>query len=61
MNNDQPAKTAKKLEKLAEEAKVNAETTHDPNRKRALRIAALKYMRLAKFVRSRRRRRTRLD
>jgi hypothetical protein len=38
-------------EALAEEAKINAETTADPNRRRALRVAALKYRRLADFVR----------
>ena len=55
LNNDQRPKTAKELEKLAEESKITAETTHDPNRKQALRVLALKYMRLAKFVRSKRR------
>ena len=55
MNSDPRSKAAKKLEKLAEEANVEAETTHDPNRKQALRVLTLKYMRLAKFVRHKRR------
>jgi hypothetical protein len=45
-----PANKAKELQKLAEEAKINAETTADPNRRRALRMTALKYKRLANFV-----------
>jgi hypothetical protein len=40
------------LTKLAEEAKLVAETTQDPNRRRMLRIMALKYKRLARFVRA---------
>jgi hypothetical protein len=40
------------LTKLAEEAKLVAETTQDPNRRRMLRIMALKYKRLAKFARA---------
>ena len=36
---------------LAEEAKLVAETTQDPNRRRALRLMALKYKRLAEFSR----------
>ena len=40
------------LTKLAEEAKLVAETTQDPNRRRMLRMMALKYKRLAKFART---------
>lgn len=40
------------LTKLAEEAKLVAETTQDPNRRRMLRIMALKYKRLARFARA---------
>ena len=40
------------LNKLAEEAKVVAESTQDPNRRRMLRMMALKYKRLAEFARS---------
>ena len=40
------------LTKLAEEAKLVAETTQDPNRRRMLRIMALKYKRLARFART---------
>lgn len=47
-----PDNKAKVLQKLAEEAKINAETTVDPNRRRALRVTALKYKRLANFVRA---------
>jgi hypothetical protein len=47
-----PPSKAEELQKLAEEAKINAETTVDPNRRRALRVTALKYRRLADFVRS---------
>lgn len=39
------------LRKLAEEAKLVAETTQDPNRRRALRLMSLKYKRLAEFSR----------
>ena len=39
------------LTKLAEEAKLVAETTQDPNQRRMLRMMALKYKRLAKFSR----------
>ena len=41
------------LTKLAEEAKLTVETTQDPNRRRTLRMMALKYRRLAEFARSR--------
>ena len=40
------------LRKLAEEAKLVAETTQDPNRRRALRLMSLKYKRLAEFSRN---------
>ena len=40
------------LTKLAEEAKLVAETTQDPNRRRALRLMSIKYKRLAEFARS---------
>ena len=39
------------LTKLAEEAKLVAETTQDPNGRRALRLMSLKYKRLAEFAR----------
>jgi hypothetical protein len=39
------------LTKLAEEAKLVAETTQDPNRRRALRLMSIKYKRLADFSR----------
>ena len=42
----------KNLTKLAEEAKLVAETTQDPNRRRMLRMMSLKYKRLAEFARS---------
>jgi len=47
-----PSSKVNELQQLAEEAKINAETTMDPNRRRALRVAALKYRRLADFVRA---------
>jgi hypothetical protein len=37
------------LTNLAEEAKLVAESTQDPNRRRMLRMMALKYKRLARF------------
>ncbi len=40
------------LTKLAEEAKLVAETTQDPNRRRALRLMSLRYKRLAGFARA---------
>ncbi len=40
------------LTKLAEEAKLVAERTQDPNRRRMLRMMSLKYKRLAKFART---------
>jgi hypothetical protein len=43
--------TPDNLTKLAEEAKLVAETTQDPNRRRALRLMSLKYKRLAEFSR----------
>jgi hypothetical protein len=47
MNDDTNA--PENLTKLAEEAKLIAETTQDPNRRRMLRMMALKYKRLARF------------
>lgn len=41
------------LQKLAEEAEILADTTMDPNGKRALRFLALGYARLAEFARAR--------
>jgi hypothetical protein len=46
-------KAPENLTKLAEEAKLVAETTQDPNGRRALRLMALKYKRLAEFCRAR--------
>ena len=40
------------LTKLAEEAKLVAESTQDPNRRRMLRMMSLKYKRLARFART---------
>jgi hypothetical protein len=51
MGAEPPARTAEELRKLAAEAQIVAETTVDPARKRALSIMALKYKRLAEFVR----------
>jgi hypothetical protein len=49
---DWPAgKRADDLRRLAAEAEITAETTVDPNRKRALQVVALRYKRLADFVR----------
>jgi len=45
-------KAPENLTKLAEEAKLVAETTQDPNRRRALRLMSLKYNRLADFARA---------
>jgi ribosomal protein S15P/S13E len=45
-------KASEKLTKLAEEAKLVAETTQDQHRRRALRLMALKYKRLAEFSRT---------
>jgi hypothetical protein len=44
-------KAPENLTKLAEEAKLVAETTQDPNGRRALRLMSLKYKRLAEFSR----------
>jgi hypothetical protein len=44
-------KAPENLTKLAEEAKLVAETTQDPNGRRALRLMSLKYKRLADFAR----------
>jgi hypothetical protein len=46
------ANAPENLTKLAEEAKLVAETTQDPNRRRMLRMMSLKYKRLAKFARA---------
>ena len=46
------ANAPQKLTKLAEEAKLVAETTQDHNRRRALRLMSLKYKRLAEFSRN---------
>jgi hypothetical protein len=51
MNTDEPTKKIEELRKLAAQAQIVAETTLDPNRKRALNAIALKYKRLAEFVR----------
>ena len=40
------------LTKLAEEAKLVAESTQYPNRRRMLRMMSLKYKRLARFART---------
>jgi hypothetical protein len=45
-------KTTENLTNLAEEAKLTPEATQDPNRRRMLRMMALKYRRLAEFSRS---------
>jgi len=45
------ANAPENLTKLAEEAKLVAETTQDPNRRRALRLMSLQYKRLAEFSR----------
>jgi hypothetical protein len=47
------ANAPQKLTKLAEEAKLVAETTQDHNRRRALRLMSLQYKRLAEFSRHR--------
>ena len=51
MNNEEPTVKSDRLQRLAAEAQIIAETTVDPNRKRALSLIALKYKRLAEFVR----------
>jgi hypothetical protein len=48
---DAPSARGDELRRLAAEAEIAAETTVDPNRKRALHSLALKYRRLAYFVR----------
>jgi len=50
VTDEQAEKKTEELRRLAAEAEIVAETTVDPNRKRALRIVALKYKRLAGFV-----------
>ena len=51
MSNHEPAAKTDVLQRLAAEAQIVAETTVDPNRKRVLSFIALKYRRLAEFVR----------
>ena len=50
MSNDEPT-TEADLQRLAAAAQIVAETTIDLARKRALSVIALKYKRLAEFVR----------
>ena len=47
---DDPTNRTDELRRLAAAAQIVAETTADPNRKRALQALALKYKRLANFV-----------
>ena len=51
MSNEEHTIKTDRLQRLAAEAQIIAETTVDPNRKRALSLIALKYKRLAEFVR----------
>ena len=51
MNNEEPTVKSDRLQRLAAEAQIIAETTVDPNRKRALSLIALKYKRLAPVCR----------
>jgi hypothetical protein len=50
MDDEPTTKRTDELRRLAAEAQIAAETTVDPNRKRALRAVALKYKRLSDFV-----------
>jgi hypothetical protein len=50
MRDDEPTANTDKLQRLAAEAQIVAETTVDPARRRALSIIALSYKRLAEFV-----------
>ena len=52
MSDDHTTKRSDELRRLAAQAEGGAEKTLDPNRKRALRALALKYRRLAYFVRN---------
>ena len=52
MSDDQTTKRSDELRRLAAQAESGAEKTLDPNRKRILRALALKYRRLAYFVRN---------
>ena len=49
--NDEPTVKTDDLQRLAPEALIVAETTVDPNRKRAPSVIALCYKRLAEFAR----------
>jgi hypothetical protein len=51
LSDEEPTGKTARLQRLAAEAQIIAETTVDPNRKRALSLLALKYKRLAEFVR----------
>jgi hypothetical protein len=53
MREEAAAKQPAHLQKLAEQAEIMADTTRDPNGKRALRFLALGYARLAEFARAR--------
>ena len=52
MSDDPTTQRSDELRRLAAQAESGAETTLDPDRKRALRALALKYRRLAYFVRN---------
>lgn len=52
MRNDPTTQRSDDLRRLAAQAESAVDTTLDPNRKRALRALALKYRRLAYFVRN---------
>ena len=52
MSDDPTTKRSDELRRLAAQAESAVETTFDPHRKRALRALALKYRRLAYFVRN---------
>ena len=51
MSNAEPTVKSDRLQRLAAEAQTIAETAVDPSLKRALGLIALKYKRLAEFVR----------
>jgi hypothetical protein len=52
------SKASKKLDKLAAETKLVAETTPDRNGRRELRLMSIKYRRLAEFARTQAERRS---
>jgi len=52
MSDDPTTKRSDELRRLAAQAEIAVDTTLDPSRKRALRALALKYRRLAYFVRN---------